>query len=108
MATQKITIVSCDLCAQEGSPHAVTFDGDSFEIDLCKNHGDGLAETLASWAAAGRPVAKRAPRAPRPRPARPDNSAIRTWARSEGHDISPRGRVPAEIAAAYEAAHAVA
>ena len=30
---------------------------------------------------------------------------VRTWARSQGHDVSDRGRIRAEILQAYQAAH---
>ena len=32
-------------------------------------------------------------------------SAIRTWAAKHGHKVSSRGRIPAKVVAAYEAAH---
>lgn len=35
---------------------------------------------------------------------RPDNVAIRIWARENGHEISERGRIPAAVVEAYEAA----
>ncbi len=37
---------------------------------------------------------------------RDDRSArIREWARSGGHKVSDRGRIPADLAAKYDAAH---
>ncbi|MBY6708086.1 Lsr2 family protein [Rhodococcus sp. BP-241] len=41
-------------------------------------------------------------------PARRDPAqtrAIREWANSNGHDVSDRGRIPASIIAAFDAAH---
>ena len=35
-----------------------------------------------------------------------DLGAVRTWARANGHDVNDRGRVPADVLAAYQAAHA--
>lgn len=32
-------------------------------------------------------------------------AAIRTWARDQGYEVADRGRISAEIVAAYEAAH---
>ncbi|NHB85456.1 Lsr2 family protein [Tessaracoccus sp. HDW20] len=32
-------------------------------------------------------------------------TAIRAWARENGHKVSDRGRIPAEVLAAYEAAN---
>jgi hypothetical protein len=34
-----------------------------------------------------------------------ETGSIRDWARSEGYELSERGRIPAEVRAAYEAAH---
>ena len=33
------------------------------------------------------------------------NARIREWARSNGYKVSDRGRISAEVVAAYEAAH---
>ena len=55
------------------------------------------------------------PDAEEPKPARRRRRAaapqattaeIRAWARENGHRVSDRGRMPAEVVAAYEAAHA--
>ncbi|MFE2143708.1 histone-like nucleoid-structuring protein Lsr2 [Streptomyces sp. NPDC059456] len=34
-----------------------------------------------------------------------DTAAIRTWARDNGYDVPPRGRIPAEVRAAWERAN---
>src|SRR4051794_13480730 len=36
----------------------------------------------------------------------PSNADVRAWARSNGHTVSDRGRIPAAVQAAYDAAHA--
>jgi hypothetical protein len=36
---------------------------------------------------------------------RPDLSAVRAWARSQGLKISDRGRIPGEVLSRYEATH---
>jgi hypothetical protein len=36
---------------------------------------------------------------------REQTQAIREWARSNGYDVKPRGRVPANIVEAYNSAH---
>ncbi|MCC5953167.1 MAG: Lsr2 family protein [Acidimicrobiia bacterium] len=38
-------------------------------------------------------------------PAPPTPAAVRAWAVANGYEISPKGRIPRSIAAAYEAAH---
>lgn len=61
-------------------------------------------------AAPAAPRRSRAARAPQ-RPARRNKrvevtaSAVREWARSNGHQVSDRGRVAAEFVEAYRAAH---
>jgi hypothetical protein len=32
-------------------------------------------------------------------------SAVRAWARQNGHQVSDRGRIPASVQAAYDKAH---
>jgi len=39
------------------------------------------------------------------RASRGGTTAVRDWARSNGYEVSDRGRIPADILAAYEAAH---
>ena len=38
--------------------------------------------------------------------ARPDPTSVRRWAKANGHDVRDRGRVPADVIAAYVAAGA--
>lgn len=79
-------------------------DGTSYEIDLSAANADQLRSALAPWIGHARRVTRKVnPRAA----ARTRGSAtdVRKWAREQGHTISDRGRVSAEIRAAYEAAH---
>jgi hypothetical protein len=85
-------------------------DGRSYEIDLNSGNAENLRASLAEFIAAGR--RQRSGRAPsRPQAsasvdpaARERAHAIREWARGAGHDVSERGRIPAVVAEAYEAA----
>jgi hypothetical protein len=85
-------------------------DGRSYEIDLNSDNAEKLRESLAEFIAAGR--RQRSGRAAsRPQAsasvdpaARERAHAIREWARGAGHDVSERGRIPAVVAEAYEAA----
>jgi Lsr2 len=57
--------------------------------------------------ATGKALRKRQPEARasrRAQAAKPDPVAVRTWARTNGHEVSNRGRVPATVLAAYTAA----
>src|ERR1700759_4596056 len=85
----------------------VTFgwDGHTFEIDLSKKNIAALDSALKPYigaarrvrGAAGRPAGRRSSAK---RSSMPD---IRDWARSNGHEISDRGRIPVAVVEAYEA-----
>lgn len=82
-------------------------DGASYEIDLSKEHAAELRDAFAPWVGAAR-KAKSAPVARSSRRSRSANNtaAIREWARAQGHKVSDRGRIAAEIVTAYEKANA--
>ncbi|GAA1859592.1 Lsr2 family protein [Myceligenerans crystallogenes] len=82
-------------------------DGTSYEIDLSKEHAEELRNAIAPWVGAAR-KAKAAKAAPASRRARATNNtaAIREWAREQGHKVSDRGRIAAEIVTAWEKANA--
>ena len=90
----------------EGESLTFTVDGKSYEIDLSDANAATFREVLAPYISAGRRVGA----ASKPAPARRsrgkgDLDAIRSWARENGHTVSERGRVPAAVVEAYEAAH---
>lgn len=77
-----------------------------YEMDLSKKNAAAFEKVLAPYVAAARKV--KAPGTPRRRSStggRPDLSAVREWARGNGHSVSERGRIAATIMDAYEAAH---
>ena len=86
-------------------------DGTTYEIDLSEGNARALREVLSLYVANGRRVqghrgggAGRSPRGRRgggsDRPGQ-----IRAWARENGIEVNERGRIPAELAAKYDAAH---
>lgn len=86
----------------------VTFslDGSSYEIDLSSGNATRLRDALAEFVAAAR--RRRAPGpgdrtvpAPAATSVRARNQDIRRWARAQGRLISDRGRLPADLIAAY-------
>lgn len=83
----------------------ITFalDGTNYEIDLSEANADKLRAAFAPWVGHARKVRPKTGRAA----SRGRGSAtdIRRWAREQGMTVSDRGRVSAEIRAAYEAAH---
>ena len=82
-------------------------DGKAYEIDLNEANLDRLVEALAPFVEKAR-KAGAAPRrqgARRPSTGGGDASAVRTWARENGFEVSDRGRVPKEIRDAFDQAH---
>ncbi len=101
---QKVQVVLVDDIDGGHADETVRFglDGTTYEIDLSSAHARELRDALATWVAAGRKVTGRS--AGRPRVSN-DTSKIRAWAKSNGYAVSERGRISADIRAAYNAAH---
>src|SRR5690554_3997969 len=93
-----------------GSGETVLFslDGAAYEIDLTEANAEALRAALAPYIAAGRRVSASGSGSgarTRRRGAQQDFSAVRAWARENGYQVSERGRVPAAVQEAYDAAH---
>ena len=77
----------------------ITFGGDT--------NAAALREILAPYVDAARRVSGgrgTSSSAPRRRKAGQDYGAVRAWAKENGYQVSDRGRVPATVLEAYEAA----
>lgn len=85
----------------------LALDGVSYEIDLTSAHAAELRDALASWISSARRVGGRKAAGGRRGRGRQASGAadIRAWANTNGHHVSDRGRIPAEIREAYDAAH---
>ncbi len=84
-------------------------DGVAYEIDLSTKNANKLRNDLTKWVEAGRRVGGRRrgrPASGRRRGAidRDLSAAIGEWARRYGHNVSTRGRIPAEVVDAFHAA----
>lgn len=79
-----------------------SFDGASYEIDLSTAHADEFRASVAPWLTSARKVSGRVGTRTA---SSGDTGKIRAWAKSNGHKVSERGRISAEIRAAYTAAH---
>jgi hypothetical protein len=104
---QKITVVLEDDI--DGGPASETvqfsLDGVAYEIDLNEANASRLRDTMATYVGparrtGGRSTSGRARGRGRGRNNR--TAEIRAWARDNGHKVNERGRVPADIVAAYE------
>lgn len=98
------------LDAGEGETVLFSLDGIAYEIDLTETNAATLRDTLQPYTAAARSISSRTSGAqtagsrPRRRSGQQDFGAVRQWARDNGHQVSERGRVPASVIEAYEAA----
>lgn len=95
----------------EGETIHFSLNGASWEIDLNTEHAAELRSALEPYISAARRAGSSGAAAPRStgsrkRPARnPEVAAIRAWANDNGYTLSERGRIPAPVVEAYNAAH---
>jgi len=96
----------------EGETVHFSLNGASYEIDLNAAHVEELRKAFEPYISAGRRAGSSGSSgsargsAARKRPARnPEVAAIRAWANSNGYSLSERGRIPAPVVEAYNAAH---
>jgi hypothetical protein len=103
---QRVQIVMDDDLDGGTADETVRFglDGVNYEIDLSAANAKKLRDALKSYVASARRSSSGRRRRPRTRNGS-NASEIREWARKHGHTVSDRGRVPAEVKAAYDAAH---
>jgi Lsr2 len=97
---------------EEGAGESVRFslDGVGYTIDLTNEHADEFRTALAPYVSKARKgdvAPKSAPRTTSSgaRGPKGDLKAIREWASANGYKVSSRGRIPAEVQSAYNAAH---
>ena len=134
MAKTLIVQLTCDRCKAEKGENvdgaetvSFGFDGYDYSLDLCQEHAADFHNTiqgLIGWSSdrtrtgAGRRARRGgssedgagagsgAASAPRSSADRERLKAIREWARQNGHaNLGDRGRIPAAIVSAYDAAH---
>jgi hypothetical protein len=118
MARKVQVILSDDLDEDVPADETVSFslDGTSYEIDLSEKNAKEMRDAFSRYVQAARKVGRgggggRASGGGRSRATgggrmdREQAGAIRDWARKNGHDVSDRGRIPASVVEAYEAAH---
>ncbi|WP_404442932.1 Lsr2 family protein [Microbacterium marinum] len=98
----------------EGETVLFSLDGTAYEIDLTTDNAAALRDAFGPYIDAARSVSSRtsAPRGGSGRAGRKqkragqrDYAPIREWAAKNGHTVSERGRVPAAVLEAYDAAH---
>ena len=109
---QKHIVQLIDDLDEGAADETVSFsvDGSAYEIDLSTVNAAKLRDSLAPYVAnarrSGRGSARVASASTSPKRARGDREqthAVREWARSNGHKIGDKGRIPARILDAYNA-----
>jgi hypothetical protein len=109
---QKVTVLLVDDIDGGQADETVSFslDGVAYEIDLSAANAAGFRDSMARYVGTARRVGGRAAAGrsgPRRRAGGDNRTAqIREWARSHGHKVNERGRIPATVVEAYEKAHA--
>ena len=112
LITRVFLVDDLDGSVDDVSTVQFALDGRNFEIDLSARNDERLREKLAKFIDAATAV-----KSPAARPAKrtakvvaaPSNrdqtQAIRDWARSNGYDVSARGRISKVIQEAFNSAH---
>jgi hypothetical protein len=104
-------ILVCDLHEDETpGTETVSFalDGTSYEIDVCDAHAREMRDSFARFVGVARRATGRAAGGARRRGRRGGSgeaAQIRGWARERGLSVPERGRIPADLAERYAAAH---
>jgi len=117
---QKVSVLLIDDMDESEATGTVTFalDGTTYEIDLNDKNQEKLRKALAPFVDSARKVggASRNRTGSTTRRATSgsastrgtgseQNTAIREWANAQGMSVGDRGRIPAQVKEAYEAAH---
>ena len=111
---QKVQVVLVDDLDGGVAEETVSFalDGVSYEIDLSAENAAKFRDELAGWVGHARRVGGRGRSGGGGRRSSGggggsrgsgDSAAVREWARANGYTVSERGRIPAEVKAAYDA-----
>ncbi len=104
----------------EGETVLFSLDGTAYEIDLTDDNAAALRAALQPYTAAGRSISRGVATTrgggagaatagtgarKQKRSGQRDYAPIREWAAANGYEVSERGRVPAAVLEAYDAAH---
>jgi nucleoid-associated protein Lsr2 len=120
MAQKTIVTLVDDLTGEEAeniSTVEFALDGVTYELDLRDENSTKLHDALSEYVKAGRKIGGRRRSGSRPGRAiksigraagynRETLKSIREWAKKNGHNVSDRGRLPAEVLQAWQTAQA--
>ncbi len=104
---QKVSIILVDDLDGSEAAETVSFglDGSSYEIDLTEAHATALREALAGYVGNARKVTGGRRRKAAATSEGPSAREVRDWARSNGFTVPDRGRIPADVRDAFDAAN---
>lgn len=106
-----------DIDGENTASETVDFalDGVQYQIDLSASNANKLRTILRPWQRNSRPVQNGGTDKPVEQPVKPtkdtpridpsQTQAIREWAKANGYTVSPRGKIPAAVQDAFQAAH---
>ncbi|HEY6797232.1 MAG TPA: Lsr2 family protein [Kineosporiaceae bacterium] len=115
MAQKVVTLLTDDITGKEipegdGATIDFAFQGYTYTIDLDAKNAKKFRDTMALYIEHARRTGKSnvvpLRRSGERRTSDVDPSEVRAWAEENGYEVSPRGRIKAEIVEAYKAAHA--
>lgn len=103
MAQRILVVLIDDIDGSEASETiAFSLEGKEYSIDLNAKNANQLRDAFAPYIQHASPRKRRASAAAK---SGPTPAEIRAWAQEMGHEVPARGRIPAHVREAYEAAH---
>lgn len=105
---QKVSVQLVDDLDGTEATETVTFslDGNTLEIDLSQANAAKLRRTLGPFVANARKGTLSPKKRRRTGAGRAQSTQMREWAKTHGYKVNERGRIPQNIVAEYETAHA--
>jgi Lsr2 len=109
MATKTSVVLIDDLDGETPAGTTVSFglDGRSYEIDLSDNNAAEFRDALSKYVSAGRKSGSPSKARAAVRHTTTDSidpAAVRAWAKSQGIEVSPRGRIRSDVVEQFRAA----
>jgi hypothetical protein len=112
---QKVSVLLVDDLDGSEAVETVTFgiDGVNYEIDLSTDNAERLRNALSPYVGSGRRVGgsrrrssgRSSSRSSGGQSSSVDTNSVREWARANGYQVADRGRIRADVIAAYQAAN---
>ena len=109
MATKTSVVLIDALDGETPADTTVSFglDGKSYAIDLSDNNAAEFRHALSKYVSAGRKSGSTSKGRAAVRHTTTDSidpAAVRAWAKSQGIDVSPRGRIKSDVVEQFRAA----